>query len=450
VFRFKAFAIVLSLALCGSRAQAQDSGAAATAPSTSAEPSAPAQPSSAALDTVPAGTKITIQNWTQYRQFMPDGMVALFQGTYYWKMPADVEMEVGPTIIHPLPRTYLEATEKYASQVKLVELPDGGLTLEGYHGGIPFPSPTDPHKGWKILANEWYRYQPHLAVDTHGSGCLLDRRGSINCVAAELLDRQLAYNTDPGVPASTPGAEGKFYAQYLMVLEPEQRRYTASLTVSYADPARPEDVYAFIPQLRRYQPVSALARCSPNQGTDATQEDNRQGFDSSITEFSVGYVGAKKILWLVGLKLPTGKFPDDYDMPLGWPKPSWGKWQLRDVYVISLSKIPSRAAGYCYGRRVMYVDKATFAPLWEELYDSNLRPWKFLGLFLETVDVPGIGLQDGSAAQVEAFWDVQNDHATFFTDPAENRPFYVNEQAPKEYLDLTRYTDPSGLNLIMR
>ena len=171
----------------------------------------------------------------QYRRFMPDGMVALFQGTDYWKMPADVAMEVGPTIIHPLPRTYIEATEKYAAQVKLVGLPDSGLTLEGYRGGIPFPSPGDPHRGWKILANEWYRYQPHLAVDTHGSGCLLDQRGSINCVAAELLDRQLAYNTDPGVPASTPGAEGKFYAQYLMVLEPEQRRYTASLTVSYTD-----------------------------------------------------------------------------------------------------------------------------------------------------------------------------------------------------------------------
>lgn len=98
----------------------------------------------------------------------------------------------------------------------------------------------------------------------------------------------------------------------------------------------------------------------------------------------------------------------------------------------------------------MYIDKATFAPLWEELYDSNLRLWKFLGLFLETVNVPGIGPQDDSAAQVEAFWDVQNDHATFFTDPAENRPFYVNEQAPKEYLDAPRYTEPSGLNMIMR
>ena len=41
-------------------------------------------------------------------------------------------------------------------------------------------------------------------------------------------------------------------------------------------------------------------------------------------------------------------------MPLGWPQPTWGKWQVRDAYVISASKVPSEAAGYCYGKRVMY------------------------------------------------------------------------------------------------
>jgi hypothetical protein len=44
-----------------------------------------------------------MQNWQNYRQFMPDGMVAFFVGRYFWKMPADVQMPVGPTIIHPLP-----------------------------------------------------------------------------------------------------------------------------------------------------------------------------------------------------------------------------------------------------------------------------------------------------------------------------------------------------------
>ncbi len=112
----------------------------------------------AAGDTIPPGTKITMGNWQHYKEFMSDGLIELFQGTYFWKMPPDMEMDVGPTIIHPLPKGYLDATEKYASQVKIVQLPDGGLNMQGYVAGLPFPKPSGPHKGWEILANLWYRY----------------------------------------------------------------------------------------------------------------------------------------------------------------------------------------------------------------------------------------------------------------------------------------------------
>jgi hypothetical protein len=84
----------------------------------------------------------------------------------------------------------LEATEKYASQVKIVELPSGGLTLDGYQGGIPFPNPKEPHKGWKILANLWFRYEPHLTLNIYGNACTMDRNGSIDCQAG-LVVRQM-------------------------------------------------------------------------------------------------------------------------------------------------------------------------------------------------------------------------------------------------------------------
>jgi len=291
---------------------------------------------------------------------------------------------------------------------------------------------------------------PHLSVITYGTGCTVDHYGSINCQAAEIVERQLAYNTDPGIPSTISGAEGKFFTEWLMVLEPEQKRYTATLNISYADLARPEDQFAFIPALRRYQPISSAARCSPSQGTDATPEEFREGFDSNLTQLKVDFIGEKKILALLDVKTPPGRFPENYDMPLGWPKPSWGKWQLRDVYVISVSKIDSQASGYCYGKKVMYVDKQFYSPLWEDAYDAKMQPWKFMAFFLRTCDTPGIGPVNSCGANIQAYWDIQNDHATFFTDPAAGRPVYVNETAPKEYSDMARYTSAPGLNLIMR
>jgi hypothetical protein len=417
-----------------------------------AAPSSPAPSTAAAVGatSIPVGTTITMQNWQQYRDFMPDGMARLFAGEFLLKMPADVQMEIGPTDLHPPPKGYSDATEKYASQVKVIDLPDGGLTLQGYAGGVPFPNPADPHKGWKILANLWYRYIPYLVVDTHDAGCAVANGGAVNCKHVTIVRRQLAYITDPGVPAKTPGTAGKFFTQWLMVTDPEQSRYTATLTISYEDPARPEDAYLFLPALRRYQPISTLARCSPNQGTDSTYEEYRAGFDSNLTELAVDYLGRKSIVALLPDTMPAGEFPSDFDMPLGWPKPSWGKWQVRDVDVINASKLPAHAQGYCYGKRVMYVDRADSSPLWEDLYDARMKLWRLFGLFLHPMEVPSAGVVNSTGAMVYAFWDVQNSHTTFFIDPAEGHPVYVNEQAPKEYFDLARYTEASGLNLIMR
>jgi hypothetical protein len=182
-------------------------------------------------DSIPPGTRITMQNWEHYKQFMPDGMIWLLEGKYFWKMSPDVVINVGPTVIHPihpLPKTYREATERYSRHVEISELPDGALSLRGYRGGQPFPNPADPYKGWKILANVWYRYLPHLLVGTH-TACTQDKYGSIRCGDNAFVYRQLSYNTDPGVPQTIPGAQGKFYTQWLMALLPEERKYNTTL-----------------------------------------------------------------------------------------------------------------------------------------------------------------------------------------------------------------------------
>jgi hypothetical protein len=423
---------------------------------TSAPPAPPINSAAASLGvaagqrTIPDGTVITMQNWRDYREFMPDGMAAFFEGKYFWKMPPDVQMPVGPTIIHPLPKGYMEATEKYSAQVKINQLADGGLTLTGYSGGIPFPNPDEPHKGWKILANLWYRYTPHLTVNTRGVVCFADSGGQISCKAGMKVYRQLSFNTDPGIPSIFPGAEDKYFTQFEMVQEPEQERYTAVLAISHADLTRPEEVYVFIPSLRRYQTLSPSARCSPDLGTDETPDDRRYGFDSNLTQLSAEFVAARKILSLVGFTMPAGRFPENYDMPLGWPKPSWGKWQLRDVYQVNMSKLPSQSSGYCFARRAVYVDATIYAPLWEDLYDKKMQPNRSIALFLHTLDIPGIGPQDSSNSMVYGIWDVQTKHATVFAEPGDDQPFYVNDQAPEEFRDLNRFTTPNGLNMIMR
>ena len=398
---------------------------------------------------VPVGTTITMQNWQNFKQFMPDGMVAFFEGRQFWKMPSDVAIEVGPTVDHPLPKNYLDATEKYAGQVTIEELPTGGLTLKNYHGGIPFPNTQEPHRGWKVLANMWFRYMPHLVAQTYGYTCGVDSLGSTNCIGIQYVLRQFAYNTDPGFQATGQYAD-IFFTNWFMLLEPEQLKYTTTLSIVYADPTRSEDSYAFIPSLRRYQQLSASARCSETAGTDANHDDYQFGFDSNITQLKAEYVAHRKILLMVDSIEPKGAFPDGFDLPLGWPKPSMGKWQLRDVDEVSLSKLPSAGGSTCYTKRVIYIDSHYNNPLWIENYGKDLKPARIHAVFPRAVEAPGIGPVLGTGSDAEIFWNLEQNHATFTVEPALDGKHYINEQAPKEFDDLPRYSTPSGLNLIMR
>jgi hypothetical protein len=410
-------------------------------------PNAATYPSRAA--TIPVGTTITYANWQNFKEFMPYGMISLFEGNYFWKMPADVAMEIGQPLNYSLPASYLAATEKYSGQVTVVELPDGGLTLANYHGGVPFPNPQEPHRGWKVVANLWFRYFPRLIAQTYGYTCGMNALSATNCLALEYVTRQFAYNTDPGAPLD--GAfKDIYYTSWFMLIEPEQQKYTTTLTVEYADLGRPEDSYVFVPALRRYQTLSASARCTETAGTDATHDDFQFGFDSNLTELNVEYLGKRRILTLANVSIPTEPFPAGFDLPLGWPKPSMGKWQLRDVDELAITKLPSSGAAKCYGRRIYYVDSTLYMPLWSENYDQQMKPVRYHAIFPHTIDVPGIGSVTGSGSDVEIFWNLANQHATFTVEPALDGKHYINQQVPARYDDIPRYSTPSGLNLIMR
>src|SRR6266436_116969 len=187
---------------------------------------------------VSPGTVITKANWQQYKDCFSDGVQAFWRGTYFWKMPDDVEIRVGTQHTWTLPKPFIEASEKYGGQTRLVKQPDGRYKLENYVAGYPFPNPSGPDKGTEIAANITYRLQGYLVavaqeLGNAGSFNTKDRFGSYNTEVVDAIYRQLAYNwqSDQGVPRVDPKADGAWYSEYLSVDEPEQSRYTAVLTI---------------------------------------------------------------------------------------------------------------------------------------------------------------------------------------------------------------------------
>jgi hypothetical protein len=176
------------------------------------------------------------------------------------------------------------------------------------------------------------------------------------------------------------------------------------------------------------------------------------GWNGGVGKFQGKYLRDQTILSLQGaVNKIAGDFPAQFDGFLGWPKPSWGDWETRDVYVIDVRRIPTMTPGYCYGSRVMYVDKQYYQTLHEDIYDSNMKLWKIYfatfapAPFRHYSDQMGLG-----SVMIEVF-DVQNDHASYLTgfNKSGKVPFF-DDQAPKQYDDVTKYCTPAGLMELMR
>jgi Protein of unknown function (DUF1329) len=401
------------------------------------------------------GTKITLANWQQYRGFMPDGMIALFSGKYGLKMPNDVEIDVGPPNHIVAPGSFRQASEKYGGEPRVVHLPNGRNDIANYVAGEPFPVPQGPDKGYEILADLWYTYSPHLAVGMPGRGLwsvtMLDRFGNATKATWAFVYRQLAFNTDPEVPRTDPRLSDAFYTQWLMAEEPEQAKYTTDLDILPQDNQQNEQNYIFLPALRRSISFSVSARCAPLLGTDWTHDDQKPGFNGGLANFDADYLRNMKMLALVNLSEAVSDFPREYDMPLGFARPSWGSWSLRDVWVINIHRIPSEAAGYCYAKRIEYIDEETARSLWEDLYDSDRNLWKVTLSAYYPRKVPGTDGETIYGRFAASTWDLQNQHATLgnSTDPS-GRLIMFNAEVPREFDDVTQYSSPSGLMQIMR
>jgi Protein of unknown function (DUF1329) len=201
--------------------------------------------------------------------------------------------------------------------------------------------------------------------------------------------------------------------------------------------------------------LSASSRCSPVLGFDWTNDDAKFNFfNGSTSIYTADYLGDRRILNLtVWDDTQGGRFPEGWDMPLGFPKPSWGKWELRHSAIIDAHRIASEAAGYCYSSRIMYVERAMWLADWVEGYDTAHKLWKFFWYGNEVGDVPNIGHQWKSIPEAVA-WDVENSHQTVWSDHGhpdwKHGGMLIDQNVPQDYLNGVKYGSPSGLMQILR
>jgi hypothetical protein len=292
----------------------------------------------------------------------------------------------------------------------------------------------------------------------------LDRYGNMTQTSeVRAVYSRLAYLREQEYPQTIPDGAPYYFARFEEQLAPEQGKYSAVLDLIPSDPTRFDELYEYVPTLRKSLRLSQEARCSPVFGSDYLIDDEGGGPPGLPQLFQIDYLGEKKILAL------EHAAPESFDAPgtptqlddhfyyhggegiIPFPKPAMGKWELRDSYVISLKRLPQFAKGYCYSERVMYVDKENYFEAGElDLYRVPGSLYKAQLLFLYLAGIPATG---GDTAELLAgpntglLVDFQNRHLTV-------SPYLrscVNSECAKDgYLDMTRYASPEGLMKIVQ
>ncbi len=399
---------------------------------------------------IPDGTIITLRNWQQYRQYMPDGMQELFKGSYQWKIPPEFQMIVGPTHHYAPPKPYIEDTEKYAHNVGIKDDAEGRHILTGYVAGMPFPNPTEPMKGWKVLVNLWYAYNPAIYCDAQDWLYFMDRYHNRSSESFIEVYRKLDHISDTGFPITDPRSRGIQFAEYLEVLTPEQARYTAQVEFYYSDFAKEEDLFLFVPALRRSLRLSSAARCSPVIGSDYTQDEARNTlFNSTPARFDAKFLRNQNVLSMSRSNGMVYRNYDNFYPTILMPKPAVGKWELRPTLVIEVQRIPSQRKGYCYGKKVLWIDAEGYSTDWEDLYDEDMKLWKTAYTSQMARDMPPYGLQLNTGDQFSVMYDLQNSHLSFYNSGGRTNGECKNYDG-LDFTDLTRYSSVAGLSQIMR
>lgn len=398
-------------------------------------------------DTIEPGTKITLQNWERYKRFMAYGMQVQYSDKYFWHIGStpDFTVTVGPTRHIRLPRQYLEDTQKYGGQARLERVDTGGFTMTGYMAGVPFPNPAEPQLGAKVFYNARYFEIPAVSL-TSVDGFTIDKFLNVARNQSSQLIFKLSHLSTAGMPVNPPYGTGYEYSIRIVMTAPEQAKYLSEIILWPDDPSLTEELFLFLPALRRPIRLSAAARCAPLLGSDYANDDT----GVIGTNFTYKILGEKKILVLwhpnsdPAILYNIESFHVKSSLP-GWPKPVLGQWELRDVYVLDVIPLPVMGR-YCYGHRVGYIDKETWRLIPGESYDANGKLWKvFVATDLEIPD----NQRDGSyvVGDSQTVLNLRETHAssTFLDSPVK-----IDNEVPAEYRDASVAAFPTSLHGIMK
>jgi len=310
------------------------------------------------LADVKPGDVIDSSNYEKAKDYFPDSILRWINDGWGLEPPAVIKVvEAKPNFP---PAQFMEETRKNTERVKL--LPDG--RLEGHTAGFPFPELKEPDIAMKIMWNCYYRWRGDDF--SYPGGFMVNGRrkgGNISYGLADINFIQFDNRTSLDPKPEVKNPHQLQWAMTLLSLSPPEWKGMVTLVWRYKDPTKPDDMWTYVPTLRRTLRTVSSERSNPVRGTNTTWDDY-YGFDGKIFEFNYKLIGEQKVLAVMN--------QSRYDYPGEHPILQ-DEFEMRDTYVI---EVTAKNPRYPESKRILWIGKENYYPLYAESYDKAGKFWK--------------------------------------------------------------------------
>jgi len=342
------------------------------------------------------GDTVGPDNWQRVERMVGENLLNRIKQGYTFR--------IKESRLTGVPKEYSTATGRYAGEARLA--PNGDLL--NYVAGLPFPDVylTDPQVGLKMAWNFYWRWTGDDYRTGGGTGKGKIIRYAIEKDGAERRADVLHHviKTRGRVTLdSKPWIDGYEHIDWMQLRADEYPRDTAGTTtleIRYADPKREDDLYIYVPSIRRVRRAPPIQRCA----TIAPSEfnfDDINSFGGKVTDFNYRFLGRSKMLAnFAQEQVPFYRKSGDY-LPLK------DGWEIVEAYGL---EITPKDPNYCYPRKIIYFDTQTFETFWTMIWDAKGNYWKEQFAFRSPVPLPDgqLALSVGTVVIV----NVQNGRST--------------------------------------
>jgi len=313
-----------------------------------------------------------------------------FLPTEFWEnreffLYEGMKLEIGPTQRdYSEASAYTAATQRYQKDAKLGR--DGALA--GFVAGRPFPTEsidckTDPEAGLKIIWNfnkSWggsgWKTNFFYSYWDRGEQLPLFYRGTSEGVAlSQRVEPQYTesrgdvFEKEKRLSAGGVHIDEPFDARGIMTLS-----YRYKLSDGPLDQARNDDLWVYVPDLRRVRRISQAQRTDSIQGTDFTMDDLRS-FSGIPPQYEWTCLEERRLIHPINATKLGYPYRDDYNYgPYGFSYAN-DRWELRDAFLV---RFKPKNEDHPYSRKDIWIDKQTYQPLYSFAYDRKKELWKII------------------------------------------------------------------------